>query len=766
MTKTSLKKTTLALAATGATAVEVMILKHLKKSKAGRRAQVGKSEQRLLKTGAGELHKAGRQEESAATRLATDPFERYALVDYDDDCLDSGTIKADAQFHCKKVGTAGADSGPVEVCSGLMENGDSPCNGADQTDTGKCQWDADNGKCKFRDFVAENNQGFQHCRTHADEAACNGAAAETIPFGGSCFWRSEVSACVFTPECLDDPAPAAGGSCINPASPRNRAAFGDWGIGLVSADGKTGCGAIETEGACNAYPNCLWDDDAAATPQCTVKRAANDITPTAGNVTVSSTYSSTTSKQNLVDGNLLGNPFNSADGEDGEDAPAQKCPWVQLELPNESTQVGHVELTTLLHSDYALNRLRRLFFRKKILNFAGDKTWNATDGNLPEGSLDTEQNSGIRVLVTNNKRDVPAAGRGDACAEPAKVCNSRNGACYDFEVCEHIICKEGEGATCKNRFVVPEGMPPDAGTATVDCRGKMGKYLTIELPGIEENPGAGDPEFRILNLNEVKVFRPSAPPEPKDITPSADAITASSEFNEDHDVDFLVDGDLSGLVFNTADNNYGSPGQHCPWVQLELSGVSTGAKVGAVELTSYISGDGLFRLRRLFFDKKYDGNTWNATDPAKIESNVTDQQNAGFRVLLQSEPRDRSATSRWFHQYVTHKETGVTRIREWWQGTGKGETCDALSTSSAAQVCEHVVCEIGETCKDQFVPDATIDGVGTATVDCGGKEGKYLIIELPGVVPGDSPDTRILNLNEVKVFAFARRRSLQHTGRG
>ncbi len=53
-------------------------------------------------------------------------------------------------------------------------------------------------------------------------------------------------------------------------------------------------------------------------------------------------------------------------------------------------------------------------------------------------------------------------------------------------------------------------MPPDAGTATVDCGGKKGKYLTIELPGIEEmeNPGADDPQFRILNLNEVKVFRP------------------------------------------------------------------------------------------------------------------------------------------------------------------------------------------------------------------------------------------------------------------
>ncbi len=464
MTKTSLKKTTLALAATGATAVEVMILKHLKKSKAGRRAQALKSEQRLLKTGAGELHKAGRQEESSATRLATDPA-RYVLVDYEENCLESGSdgsqqLNPKAEFHCKKVGAAGAETaGPVEVCSDLTGELEDVCNTEARTDTGKCQHvyiDANNEKCQFRDFVAENNQGFQHCRAHADQAACNEADPATIPYGGSCFWRSDVSACVFTPECLDDPAPAAGGSCVNPASPRNRAAFGEHShLGLVSAAGESGCAAIETEGACNNYPNCLWDDAAAATPQCTVKRAADDITPTADMITVSSTFAaaeSTYSKQNLVDGNLLGNPFNSADGEDAQvtnPPPAQKCPWVQLELPNESTEVGHVELTTLMHPDYALSRLRRLFFRKKILDFHGDKTWNATDGNLPEGSLGTEQKSGIRVLLTNNKRDVPAAdaGRGDVCTEP-----------NEDEVCEHIICNQGEGATCKDRFVVPEGM--------------------------------------------------------------------------------------------------------------------------------------------------------------------------------------------------------------------------------------------------------------------------------------------------------------------
>ncbi|CAD7964677.1 unnamed protein product [Amoebophrya sp. A120] len=241
-----------------------------------------------------------------------------------------------------------------------------------------------------------------------------------------------------------------------------------------------------------------------------------------------------------------------------------------------------------------------------------------------------------------------------------------------------------------------------------------------------------------------------------DITPtSEDKITASSEFNEDVRVKNLVDGDLHS-IFNTADNAYGKPGQKCPWIQLELdvpSGTTT-TSVGEVHLTSWLYGgkeNEFFRLRRLLFlrGKNFGGGGWNVTDESLPEGDVASSgANAGIRVLVTDSFRDRADTSQWF-------ETGDDRPG-WYKGTAAGDVCQPPVPS---EVCDWILCDEQEnaaTCKDRFEPTEQDPTIGTAVVDCKGKQGKYLIVELPGVVEAAGNDAiRVLNLNEVKVFGAA-----------
>ncbi len=199
---------------------------------------------------------------------------------------------------------------------------------------------------------------------------------------------------------------------------------------------------------------------------------------------------------------------------------------------------------------------------------------------------------------------------------------------------------------------------------------------------------------------------------------AADKVTVSSEFNENAAASLLVDGNVAGSMFTTADNSYGAPAQKCPWIQIELPDETP---VSHVELSTQHEGSQLFRLRRLFFMYESFSQTWDAGNSGQPEGNLAREQNAGLRVLLTNTARDRTATSAWH----TASET-----RQWWKGTAAGDPCP---DPDPVEVCEHVICKEGEgaTCKDRFEASGA---VATAKVTCGHKKGKYLTIELYGTV--------------------------------
>eukprot|EP00392_Amoebophrya_sp_AT5.2_P003915 g3920.t1 len=262
----------------------------------------------------------------------------------------------------------------------------------------------------------------------------------------------------------------------------------------------------------------------------------------------------------------------------------QMCPWWQLDLGATKT-VDKVKLT----AEKWVSRMRRLLFVEPMHNNA--VSWGGTDmtGGRP---------GGVRVLVGNlarNRADTSellADGRwsgnavGSICPEPATG-----------EECETIQCDDP--TTCLDRFAQESTNPAGIGTAEVDCNGKQGRYVIIELPGLTADDSD---HIRAAGLTEVRV-EGTSPPETTTLT--VDAATASSEIWIHNLAEKLIDGDFTSMAhvsdsLPVAADPMGV-GQRCPWWQLDLGASKT---VDKVKLTAQKN----MRMRPLLFVEPMNSN--------------------------------------------------------------------------------------------------------------------------------------------------------------
>eukprot|EP00392_Amoebophrya_sp_AT5.2_P000517 g518.t1 len=164
----------------------------------------------------------------------------------------------------------------------------------------------------------------------------------------------------------------------------------------------------------------------------------------------------------------------------------------------------------------------------------------------------------------------------------------------------------------------------------------------------------------------------------------------------------------------------------CPWWQLDLGAAKT---VDKVKLTAEKSFP---RMRRLLFVEPMYHNKvrWGGTD-------MTGGRPGGVRVLVGNLARNRADTS---------AESTATPGR--WPGTAVGDICPEPPTD---EECETIQCDDPTTCVDRFAEESNAAGIGTAEVDCNGKQGRYVTIELPGVTADDTDLIRMGGLTEVRV---------------
>eukprot|EP00392_Amoebophrya_sp_AT5.2_P010341 g10401.t1 len=127
----------------------------------------------------------------------------------------------------------------------------------------------------------------------------------------------------------------------------------------------------------------------------------------------------------------------------------------------------------------------------------------------------------------------------------------------------------------------------------------------------------------------------------------------------------------------------------------------------------------------------------------KPMSDTTGTRQGGVRVLVGNSPRYRAHTS---EEYPS----GSGR----WPGVGMGLIC--TEPPPTGEECETIRCENPANCLDRFESAGYYyDDIGTAEVDCNGKQGRYVTIELPGLTASDSDKIRSAGLTEVRVFAPA-----------
>ena len=119
-------------------------------------------------------------------------------------------------------------------------------------------------------------------------------------------------------------------------------------------------------------------------------------------------------------------------------------------------------------------------------------------------------------------------------------------------------------------------------------------------------------------------------------------------------------------------------------------------------------------------------------------SDTTDTRQGGARVLVGNSGRDRAHTSAEYPD----SDSGH------WPGVGMGLICSEPLTG---EECETIKCENPDNCLDRFAEESTDQDIGTAEVDCNGKQGRYVTIELPGLTTSDSHKIRTAALTEVRV---------------
>ncbi|CAD7922817.1 unnamed protein product [Amoebophrya sp. A120] len=206
------------------------------------------------------------------------------------------------------------------------------------------------------------------------------------------------------------------------------------------------------------------------------------------------------------------------------------------------------------------------------------------------------------------------------------------------------------------------------------------------------------------------------------------AATASSEYASDAISANLIDGDITTYA-HTSDNTADcGPAQKCPWFQLDLGETMT---VDKVKLSAH---KGMTQMRRnLFIAPMRDD---NGVVEYEFGDDMTGGIKGGMRVLVGNSARDRADTSE-FNKDMSS-----------WSGTEQGSVCPEPPTGTE---CETIQCEDPATCLDRFVAEPTDTTIGTATVDCKGKQGRYVTIELPGVTATSPTQVRNVGLTEVAV---------------
>jgi len=211
------------------------------------------------------------------------------------------------------------------------------------------------------------------------------------------------------------------------------------------------------------------------------------------------------------------------------------------------------------------------------------------------------------------------------------------------------------------------------------------------------------------------------------------AATASSEYDT-LSADKLIDDDISGPLAHTSSHLPGSStdnfagkgvGQKCPWWQLDLGETKTVDKVKLSAPKSYVEESVLKkdfgRMRRLLYVLDC-GGSGGAVPFLKLGTTMSDTvedtilSQGGVRVLVGDSPRDRA-------------ETSSQIAAGHWPGTGMGSVCPVPPTG---EECETIQCENAANCLDRFIGEAQDTEIGTAVVECNGKQGRYVTIELYG----------------------------------
>ncbi|CAD7957637.1 unnamed protein product [Amoebophrya sp. A120] len=226
-----------------------------------------------------------------------------------------------------------------------------------------------------------------------------------------------------------------------------------------------------------------------------------------------------------------------------------------------------------------------------------------------------------------------------------------------------------------------------------------------------------------------------------DITPTdaPGSVTASSYFGNPDDgglwysPGLFIDNTLSNNFATASDANNRGTAQVCPWVQIDLGKAMAVSEVRYTFKTSDIT-----TIRRNFFETvswhvaaiQYEGGKDRATGSA----------DKGFRVAVSS--RERVNTDTCEVQNTPNWQDG------WCKGKAAGEECP----TTAEETCELVQYGAGGEGLARFTQEDDHPEFGTATINCNGKVGQYVILEWPGGIADGVSKKRCGQVSELRVF--------------
>ncbi|CAD7947675.1 unnamed protein product [Amoebophrya sp. A120] len=232
-----------------------------------------------------------------------------------------------------------------------------------------------------------------------------------------------------------------------------------------------------------------------------------------------------------------------------------------------------------------------------------------------------------------------------------------------------------------------------------------------------------------------------------DITPTdAGSATASSYFgNPDGGGSWdspgkFIDNTLSDNFGTASDVNNRGTAQVCPWVQIDLGKAMAVSEVRYTFKTSHIN-----TIRRNFFETvfwrsaaiQYEGGKDTAIGSDGAEIGGADK---GFRVAVSSRERVNADTCE------------VQNTGDWQDGWCKGKAAGEECPTTAEETCELVQYGAGGEGLARFTQEDDHPEFGTATINCNGKVGQYVILEWPGGIADGVSKKRCGQVSELRVF--------------